>query len=65
MPDLTLYEDDVELIRDALAAYKRTCSATEDAEACERLSNVLLDRLVQHLHPVRLHSESELDVLDL
>lgn len=60
MPDLTLYEDDVELIRDALASYKRRCSATE-AEDCERLGDLLLDRLVQHLHPKR-EARVELDL---
>jgi hypothetical protein len=64
MPDLTLYEQDVELIRDALGDYNASMrkranerivddSVYDDIKETERLSDLLLDRLVQRLHPKR------------
>jgi hypothetical protein len=72
MPDITLYEDDVELIRDALGfhraalrerAVKRVVdeSTYEEIANLERVRDIMLDRLVQHRHPKR-EARVELDL---
>lgn len=63
MPDLTLYEEDIDLIRDVLAGYKREVESRiaqdqsetflRDLEDIDRIRDTLLDHLVQHLHPSR------------
>lgn len=57
MPDLTLYRDDVTVIRDALKCYRNVLRAnqreTGTVQNVERLGDLLIDRLVQNLHPAR------------
>lgn len=64
MPDLTLYREDIELIRSILFDAERKLtkkviaqtvddSAKEEVQAIGELRNKLLDRLVQGLHDER------------
>lgn len=56
MPDLTLYRDDITVIRDALKCYRRvllTTNRDSDRENAARIEDLLIDRLVQNLHPAR------------
>lgn len=68
MPDITLYHEDIGIIRDALLSHKmyldrlvhkldcesESCKdAQRELEMCRRLDATLLDRVAQNLHPKR------------
>ncbi len=71
MPDLTLYRDDIEDLREIVVAFRSLIRwrlgevvSSSDLVLCaesERLSDLLLDRLVQNLHPERTPSVTDTD----
>lgn len=51
MPDLTLYRNDIELIRDMLYYAQRFVRDIKQRDRVEKVRDKLLDRLAQNLHP--------------